>query len=279
MNMNSAVRRLVVGLGNPGDRFALTRHNVGALALDHIVEKFLPSFSSDPQGKDYKLQKSDEMNAFLCETNIGFFQGGEPGRDGRVVDYDFVDAVSSRRRARTRNEGVPFTNVDLVLMRPGTYMNQSGGPVRVFLDGNRYKLRSNPNSSNLMDELVVVFDDVSLPFGTIRFSPKGGHGGHNGVRDIIQCVNTKRFPRLRIGVGAAYDVPQLSKYVLSNFSQDETSELPTLLSFVSAIMRVYLHRGYGPAAQFANSMTSTDFDVYRRKRRSILARIHKKKKG
>ena len=134
MNMNSAVRRLVVGLGNPGDRFALTRHNVGALALDHIVEKFLPSFSSDPEGKDYKLQKSDEMNAFLCETNIGFFQGGEPGRDGRVVDYDFVDAVSSRRRARTRNEGVPFTNVDLVLMRPGTYMNQSGSKTQSLIE-------------------------------------------------------------------------------------------------------------------------------------------------
>jgi len=198
--MNSAVRRLVVGLGNPGDRFALTRHNVGALALDHIVEKFLPSFSSDPEGKDYKLQKSDEMNAFLCETNIGFFQGGEPGRDGRVVDYDFVDAVSSRRRARTRNEGVPFTNVDLVLMRPGTYMNQSGGPVRVFLDGNRYKLRSNPNSSNLMDELVVVFDDVSLPFGTIRFSPKEATVVTMGCAISFSVLTPNDFPACELGL-------------------------------------------------------------------------------
>ena len=89
---------------------------------------FLPSFARDPDGRSFKLEKSNQDSAFLCDGRIDFFQGGETLKDGKIIDYDFVDAVSKRRRERTRSEGVPFHTVDLVLMRPDSYMNQSGGP-------------------------------------------------------------------------------------------------------------------------------------------------------
>ena len=133
---------VIVGLGNPGDKYAGTRHNVGAAFTVAVAKSF-----------NIKIQPSKK-----------YF--GQLGK-GRIGDHE------------------------LSLLVPDTFMNESGKSVSAFL--NFYRI--DPSS------MLVVHDDLDLPVGTARYKDGGGHGGHNGLRDIITCLgNENSFKRLRIGI-------------------------------------------------------------------------------
>lgn len=193
-------------------------------------------------------------------------QDAEP-KDGVVYTHrvdDLVNRASARRKEKTLAEGVPHADVNVALLLPTTYMNRSGVAVKTFMNAHQWRLKRNALSLNRQDELLVVTDDVALPFGTCRFKSKGGPGGQNGIRDIIKCVGTERFARLKVGVGAPHwfvggntGAPAgtaMDKFVLARFDADEQEAMPDLLAYVDELLRLYLHRGLAQASSVANSI-------------------------
>lgn len=106
-----------------------------------------------------------------------------------------------------------------VLVKPTTYMNLSGKAVGHWLNS----LKLTP------EQMLVITDDIALPFGTLRIRMKGSAGGHNGLKHIEQTLGHNNYPRLRFGVGDAFHKGKQVDYVLSNFSNDEQAELQTLI--------------------------------------------------
>jgi PTH1 family peptidyl-tRNA hydrolase len=105
-----------------------------------------------------------------------------------------------------------------VLVKPLTFMNESGRTVRALAD--YYEVPP--------EDCLIVFDDVSLPFGSLRIRRSGSAGGHNGVKSIISCLGSKDFPRLKIGIGSADGKPMTS-HVLGTFDKGEREQLPVFL--------------------------------------------------
>lgn len=132
----------------------------------------------------------------------------------------------------------------IVLAKPQTYMNNSGVPLRLIASW----YRTPP------EELLVVYDDMDLPFGTIRMRPFGGHGGHNGMRSVIATM-TDQFPRIRVGLGR----PQFESidHVLSPFTAEERAKLPDILDAAAHGVRLWLDEGIEPAMQFVNNLNVT----------------------
>ncbi|MBI3893510.1 MAG: aminoacyl-tRNA hydrolase [Candidatus Wallbacteria bacterium] len=164
---------IVAGLGNPGPRYAMNRHNVGFLFLDHLVEK------------------------------LG---AGEPFRFKSSFDAEV---------AEVRLEGERHW-----LVKPQAYMNLSGGPVSRV--ASYYKVKPS--------DVVAVYDDVALPFGSIRVRPGGSAGGHKGMISIIEQLGTDEFPRIRIGIAQTVERKKsLAGYVLDDFDAAERQGLPAVL--------------------------------------------------
>ena len=107
---------------------------------------------------------------------------------------------------------------DVTLVKPQQYMNRSGAAVRALLA-----------EGWALPELLVVYDDVYLPLGTIRIRPRGGSGGHQGLESILDSTGSTEFPRLRIGVGPAPRAEDLPDYVLAPFSETERDTLPRVI--------------------------------------------------
>lgn len=192
-----------------------------------------------------------------------------PADSGIQYKDDLVDCMSARRKQKTLDEGVPHADVNVALLLPTTFMNRSGGAVKTLMNTHRWRLKKNVLSLNRQDELLVVTDDVSLPFGTVRFKSRGGPGGQNGIKDIIKSVGTERFARLKIGIGApawfmagntgAPAGTAMDKFVLARFNADEQDAMPDLMQYVNELLRLYLHRGVAQASSVANSMDLSDF--------------------
>ena len=153
--------RIVVGLGNPGARYARTRHNIGFWCIDRLAR----------------------------EHSI---------------------ALSGRSRACLFGEGL-IAGRPVVLAKPRTYVNLSGEAVAYLLA--RY--RASPST------LLVVHDDMDLPVGKLRLRARGGSGGHNGLKSIVEAVHTQEFARLRTGIGRPQPGTDPVEHVLSAHSPDE----------------------------------------------------------
>jgi PTH1 family peptidyl-tRNA hydrolase len=183
--------KVVVGLGNPGSKYAETRHNVGWMVLDRLADR----------------------------AGIG-------GR-GRERDA----AVSVRGR---------IADHDLVLVKPLTFMNDSGIAVRKILARERTQLA----------DMLVVVDDFALPLGRMRIRSEGTHGGHNGLRSIAAELGTQRFARLRVGIGEpgrdAID------HVLSRFAADERGRLDLVLDAAADAVETWIAEGTDRAANLWN---------------------------
>ncbi|MBK4121284.1 aminoacyl-tRNA hydrolase [Kocuria rhizophila] len=165
-------RTLVVGLGNPGDRYAGTRHNIGAVVVAELAARAGARLSAH------------RARAAVAETRM--------------------------------RPGAPR----LVLAQPLSYMNVSGGPVSAL--AKYYSLG--------LADLVVVHDDIDLPFGAVKLKRGGGEGGHNGLRDITKAMGGKDYVRVRVGVGRPPGRMDAADYVLKRFSGAEAKELPLLVS-------------------------------------------------
>ncbi|NBH84156.1 aminoacyl-tRNA hydrolase [bacterium C-53] len=135
------------------------------------------------------------------------------------IGFDVIDTiakennidVSTKKFKALIGKGI-VAGQKVVLAKPLTYMNLSGESVRELVD--YYKI-------SVEDELIVLFDDVSLDVGQIRIRKKGSAGGHNGVKSIIAHVNTQEFKRIKIGVGEKPKAFDLANYVLGHFSKEE----------------------------------------------------------
>ncbi|RKQ34226.1 aminoacyl-tRNA hydrolase [Kocuria tytonis] len=184
-------RTLVVGLGNPGDRYAGTRHNIGAMVVAELA-----------------------------------------ARAGSVLSAHRARALVAETRLRP---GAPR----LVLARPTSYMNVSGGPVSAL--AKYYSLG--------LEDLVVVHDDIDLPFGAVKLKRGGGEGGHNGLRDITRAMAGKEYVRVRVGVGRPPGRMDTADYVLKRFSGAEAKELPLLVSDAADAVELLVEQGLTAAQQ------------------------------
>src|SRR3954454_16232542 len=161
--------------------------------------------------------------------------GREPGRR--------APARSGRGRERDASSVLEIRTggLELVLAKPQTYMNESGRAVRRLLQSYLVPI----------SDLLVVADDFALPFGKLRFREAGSHGGHNGLRSIIDELGTEKFSRLRVGIGepgrGAVD------HVLSRFQPDERQRLGTLLDAAADGVEAWAHEGTAKAANRFNS--------------------------
>ncbi|MDE6654394.1 MAG: aminoacyl-tRNA hydrolase [Muribaculaceae bacterium] len=159
------MKHLIVGLGNIGDEYRLTRHNIGFMILDAFAEASNISFSTERYG------------------DVG--------------------------RGRIKNQQV-------VLLKPSTFMNLSGNAVRYWKDKEGIEL----------ENILIIVDDLALPFGAIRIKPSGSDAGHNGLKNIAQMLGTTNYPRLRFGIGNDYPRGMQIDYVLGQFSVDQRQKLP-----------------------------------------------------
>jgi len=183
--------KIVVGLGNPGRQYERTRHNIGWMVLDRIVDR--------------------------------------AGWDGKGRSRDASWIASGR-----------FHGLDLTIVKPQTFMNDSGLAVRKILAREHAPL----------NELLVVADDFALPFGKLRFRENGGSGGHNGLGSIIDELRTEKFSRLRVGIGA----PERGfiDHVLAAFEPDERERLDSLLDAAADAVEEWARHGTNKAANRFN---------------------------
>ncbi|MEM7361771.1 MAG: aminoacyl-tRNA hydrolase [Bacteroidota bacterium] len=130
----------------------------------------------------------------------------------------------------------------LTLLKPNTYMNLSGRAVRYWLD----KLKISPQ------QLLVITDDLHLPFGKLRLRPKGSHAGHNGLRNINDQLQTTLYPRLRFGIGNHFHPGKQSNYVVAPFSTEERDQLPPLIEKAKDTALSFCWRGVQDTMQRFN---------------------------
>ena len=187
---------LVVGLGNPGPRYAGNRHNVGAMVVGELA------------GRSGDTLRTHKARATTAQVRLGTGPGGVPG---------------------------PST----VLAVPSGYMNESGGPVSALL---RF-------FSATPQRLVVVHDELDIPFGEVRLKHGGGEGGHNGLRSISSSVGTRDYLRVRVGIGRPPGRMDPADFVLRDFSATERKELPFLLDDASDAVETVVHEGLLAAQQ------------------------------
>ena len=160
------------------------------------------------------------LDAWSQASNVVF----EPGRYGD--------------RAVVHDKGREFH-----LLKPSTYMNLSGNAVRYW----QQKLELP------LERILVVCDDINLPFGTLRLRPGGSPGGHNGLENIEEMLGTQAYPRLRCGIGNDYPQGQLINYVLGGFSEEQMKAIPGLAEKVVAGIRTWAFVGMGQAMNQLNT--------------------------
>lgn len=173
---------LIVGLGNIGDEYTETRHNIGFKILDE-----------------------------LANTNEFTFETAKLG-----------DIGTFKIKGRT-----------IICLKPSTYMNRSGKALKYWMDKEKI-----PQSN-----ILVITDDINLPFGTIRIKTKGSDGGHNGLKDIQQHLQTHAYNRFRFGVGANFGKGRQVDYVLGQWNEEERNLIKERLSRSSEVVSAFVLSG------------------------------------
>jgi PTH1 family peptidyl-tRNA hydrolase len=194
---------LVVGLGNPGPQYAGNRHNVGQMVLDELARRTGATFGGRTGGL-----LSKRPQAAVAEARLGVLPGGAPGP--RVV-----------------------------LAKPTTYMNVSGGPVSAL--AKYYGVDP--------ERVVMVHDELDIPFADVRLKRGGGEGGHNGLRDTTKALGTKDYVRVRVGIGRPPGRMDPADFVLRDFSTVEKKELPFLLDAAADAVEAVVTQGLEAAQQ------------------------------
>jgi len=157
--------------------------------------------------------------------NPGPGYAGNRHNVGHMVLAELADRLSSSFKTHKANALVAEGRSGaggprLILAKPSTYMNLSGGPVAALL--RFYKIPA--------ERLIVVHDELDIPFDSVRLKSGGGHGGHNGIRDIASAIGTPDFTRVRVGIGRPPGRQAAADYVLHDFGSDERKLLPNVLA-------------------------------------------------
>ena len=161
--------------------------------------------------------------------NLGFMVVDLLAREGQTqIKRDECRSLIGRAEIENRK---------VELAKPQTFMNLSGEAVSCLL--------AKPDRS--LERLIVISDDLALPFGKIRVRPGGSHGGHNGLRSMIDCLRTNEFIRLRIGIMPEHPVSNTKNFVLENFSKDESTEVEKILEMSADAIRAVIKNGVDKA--------------------------------
>lgn len=169
---------LIVGLGNIGEEYKNTRHNIGFKVLDMLAEQSGTFFSSQ-----------------------------------RLADV----------------AEIKYKGKILILIKPATYMNLSGKAVNYWLQKEKIPV----------ENMLIITDDIALPFGTIRIRPKGSDGGHNGLKSINESINTQDYPRLRFGIGNNFPKGKQAEYVLGEWSEEEQKTLEQRIDVATQVVKSF----------------------------------------
>ncbi|CAM11944.1 Peptidyl-tRNA hydrolase [Candidatus Phytoplasma australiense] len=173
------MKKIIIGLGNPGKEFQNTYHNIGFLALESFLKN----------NKHQMIPNSYQGHLYQIQLN----------------------------------------NCISFLVKPQMYMNSSGKVVKKILDAYQIKI----------EDILVILDDIYLPEGKIKLRPQGGHAGHNGLRNIIECCNTNKFKRLKIGVGYDSNIP-LNQYLLTPFNLHQKKQILQNIDKIHEIMSKFI---------------------------------------
>jgi len=177
------MKQLIVGLGNIGDEYAATRHNIGFMILDALAK-------------------------------------------ASNVIFDVNKRYGSIAELRLKNQ-------QLILLKPYTYMNLSGNAVRYWMQKEKIELAN----------LLIVVDDLALPFGALRLKTKGSDAGHNGLKHIREILGTSNYNRLRFGIGNDFPEGRQIDFVLDLFSEKEQQHLPERIERAIEIIRSFVLSG------------------------------------
>lgn len=128
---------------------------------------------------------------------------------------------------------VKYKGKTLILIKPSTYMNLSGKAVNYWLQKEKI----------LPENMLVITDDIALPFGTIRIRPKGSDGGHNGLKNINEILNSKEYPRLRFGVGNNFPKGKQAEYVLGEWNEEEQKTLNQRIDVATQVVKSFVTAG------------------------------------
>lgn len=176
------MKYLIVGLGNIGDEYRDTRHNIGFKILDALAEASNIAFATERYGDVAHMRLKNKL---------------------------------------------------LTLLKPSTYMNLSGNAVRYWRD----------REGIALDHVLVVVDDVALPFGALRLKPSGSDAGHNGLKNIAQMLGTQSYPRLRFGIGNDYPQGGQIDYVLGRFTPEQRAEMPARIDVAVDAIKAFCLSG------------------------------------
>ncbi|MEP0131764.1 MAG: aminoacyl-tRNA hydrolase [Eudoraea sp.] len=179
---DSMKKYLLIGLGNIGNEYANTRHNIGFQVLNKLSEK---------QKFSFETLKLGDLGSFKIK--------------GRSV----------------------------LCLKPSTYMNLSGKSVKYWMEKEKIPL----------ENILVITDDLNLPFGTLRLKTKGSDGGHNGLKDIQNSLQTVNYNRLRIGVGSEFNKGRQVDYVLGKWNDEEKLALPERLERANELIASFVLAG------------------------------------
>ncbi len=173
---------LIVGLGNPGEKYAETRHNIGFKVVESLAKELEGTFKSE------KLADVSELK---------------------------------------------YKGRKLICIKPSTYMNLSGKSVNYWMQ--QYKIP--------LENVIVITDDLALPFGKLRMKGQGSDGGHNGLKDIQSTLNTSAYTRLRFGVGSEFNKGQQVDYVLGEWTTTELETLQERIDVAKQFIKSYVTIG------------------------------------
>ena len=179
---STPITHIIVGLGNPGEKYMYTRHNAGFLAIDYLLSKY--SVSCD------KLK----FKALTGEIKLG--------------------------------------GVRALLMKPQTFMNASGQAIEEACAF--YKIPP--------ENVIVLFDDASFDVGKLRVRKNGSAGGHNGIKSVIECLGSDKFPRVKLGVGQKPNPDyNIADWVLARIPKENEKTFCTLLEYIPQILELMLN--------------------------------------
>lgn len=190
--------RIIIGLGNPTDKYQATRHNIGWDAVTRISD-------------DYRIPLNQKKHKAIC--GFGYIEGEK-----------------------------------VILAKPLTYMNLSGESVRELVDF--YKVDP--------EDVIIIYDDISLDVGQLRIRKKGSAGGHNGIKSIISHLGTDEFPRIKVGIGEKPKDWDLADYVLSRFTDKEEVAIREALRDASDACRMIITEGIDAAMNKHNKKKAQD---------------------
>ncbi len=164
------------------------------------------------------------------------------------IGFDVVENLAA-------NLGVTFSNGkkvtvaearhkgrSLIIIKPTTFMNLSGEAIRFWLQDQKIPT----------ENLLVITDDLALPFGSLRMRPAGSSAGHNGITSIIECLNTDKFPRLRFGIGSDFPKGRQVDYVLGKWTIEEEAVLPEKLKLAEDFIKSFVTMGIQPTMNALN---------------------------